>query len=297
MSFTQKILQFQFTLAQGSFAGSGSGANTLTLPILRSTIKVVKAGGDSFNQMQASVWGMTASHMNQLSTLGVKIQQVPTNTVTVLAGNSLDGLAILFQGTVYDAYADLQAQPEVAFRIACQTALAELITPVPSTSYKGSTDVTTVMAGLAKQMNLAFENNGVSVIIPNQYYSGSAAIQAQQAANDAGISWIIENGKMAIWPKNGTRAAAGTGIPIISYKNGTMIGYPAFTAQGVMVRCVYNAAIKFGAKVQIESTIPQANGVWTVRSDELDLDCQVPNGKWQQTLKIYNPDFPEPVVR
>lgn len=297
MSLVARRLEIEFTLSKDNPGGSSfgqGGANTLRLKDVRISAKVVKAGGATMGAMSASVYGMTLKSMNQLSTLGMRIQFVPRNTAALFAGDADGNMKLVYKGTVTQAYADMNAAPEVAFQVQCQTGAAEAVTAIPPTSYKGGVDVAEVMKTLAGQMGLGFENNDVSVQLADPYFAGSARQQAEQVANQAGISWVIDNGTLIIWPKNKARKTAkrfilmpGTGL----------IGYPAYTAQGIMVKNLFNPAIQFGSEIEVQSDLKPACGVWAVYGIEHDLDAIVPNGRWQSTLQCFDPNFAPPLVR
>jgi hypothetical protein len=239
------------------------------------------------------VYGMTLSLMNKLSTLGMSIQLVPRNTVLVQAGDAISGLSTVFIGTITNAWADFQAAPEVSFHVEAHTGLIEAVAPVPASSYTGPTTVVSIMSSLATQMGLAFEDNGVDVTLSSPYFYGSARNQAQACAEAADINWVIDNASLIIWPKNGGRNGS---IPLVSPDTG-MVGYPAYTAQGLALRTLFNPAIGFGGKIQVQSSLTPACGVWAVYSLNHDLDSQVPRGNWFSDIGAYNPNFPPPVLQ
>jgi hypothetical protein len=59
-----------------------------------------------------------------------------------------------------------------------------------------------------------------------------------------------------------------------------MVGYPAFTAQGVIVRSIYNPSIGFGHKIEVQSDLTPACSEWVVYRLDYELDSMVPHGKW-----------------
>jgi hypothetical protein len=249
VTFVKRKIELAITLT-GAAKFKGTSANTLTLADLRMQTKVIKAGGATKGQLTASIYGMTLSQMNQLSTLGMKIQSVPINTVTIGS--------------------------------------AESIATAKPTSYKGGVDVNVVLAGLAKQMNLVYESNVEPILLSNPYFSGSAWNQMRACANAAGISCTIDDGILAAWPRNGARKSD----PVeVNTKTG-MVGYPAYTSQGIQVRTLFNPALKFGGKVKVTSTLEPATGIWSIFTLDHSLDCLMPNGQWFSTLGCYNPGVP-----
>jgi hypothetical protein len=195
---------------------------------------------------------MPPSLMNQLATLGLVFNLVPKNTLTIMAGDDESGMSTVFGGTIWAAYGDYASQPNVPFHFECLAGAADAAIAVPASSFTGSTDVATIMSGLARQMGLGFENNGVSVKLSSPYLSGSAKVQAQKVADWAGIEWTIDDGKLAIWPKGGNRNTPN--VPTISPSTG-MISYPAFTQQGIIVKTVFNPQISFGSLIKVESSL------------------------------------------
>jgi hypothetical protein len=253
MSYLRRVLQATFTLASGGFAGTQpatTSLNTLKTAGLRMSAKSVNAGGAAMGELQLTIYGMKISEMNTLSTLGMRVQQVPIrNTVTLLAGDSSRMPSVVFEGGIQSAYADLDGQPEACFRMIAKSGLPQAVTAYASSSYEGSADVADVLKKMATQNGLAFENNGVSVIMPDQHYYGSVRKQIETCCNNCGIGWSIDRNTLIIWPRNGSR----TGAAIRVAPDTGMINYPAYSAMGIRVRSIFNPAIKFQGKIEVES--------------------------------------------
>lgn len=303
-TFTRKKLEVSIQLASDTQTNqpntfAGTGADTTTIRDKRMSVRVQNSGAPSNSTALVSIYGMTESVMNQLSTLGMVLNLVPKNVLTIKAGEG-DQLTAVFSGTIVQAYADMAAAPDVPFIMECQSGLAEATGNVPPTSYRGQVAVSTIMSGFARQMNVGFENNGVDGTLTNPYYRGSIDAQRKQCADEAGINAEVVNGNvLAIWPKFGSRTSI-TKIPLIAAPpDGAMIGRPSFTQQGVMYRNLFNPEIAFGAKVEIrtrERALAKANGQWTNYKLDLALDSQLPRGRWEMTGYCYNQDSPNPVI-
>jgi hypothetical protein len=97
MPFTTKLLKFTFDLPGKSFDNSG-GANRLTVEGVRASVSITQGGSADYGQCDITIYGLTQTVMNQLSTLGVKIMFVRRNVVTVSAGDSVNGLSVVYQG-------------------------------------------------------------------------------------------------------------------------------------------------------------------------------------------------------
>jgi hypothetical protein len=303
-TFTQKKIELSIQLASNTQTNqpntfSESGTDSVTITDKRTSVRIQNSGAPSSSASQVMVYGLSGSLMNQLSTLGMVLNLVPKNTLTIKAGDDATGLTTVFSGTIANAYGDYSAAPDVPFILDCQSGLADATANVPATSFSGLTDVAQIMSGFARQMNVGFENNGVTTQLPAPYYRGSVQAQLRQCAEEAGINAEVVNGNvLAIWPRFGSRNIAS--IPMIAAPPaGSMIGYPSFTQQGILVRNLFLPAIAFGGKVQVQTgveALQKANGVWTVYKLDLALDSQVPKGQWSSTMYCYNSDSPNPVL-
>jgi|WetSurMetagenome_2_1015567.scaffolds.fasta_scaffold02788_6 hypothetical protein len=312
MSFVQRLISISVQLASNTQTNqpnsfSESGTDTVTLTGSRASVRISNSGAPADGRAQVKIWGMTPSLMNQLATLGLVFNIVPKNTLTISAGDSVSGMSAVFSGTIYAAYGDYSAQPDVPFIFECLSGVANATAPAISSSFAGTTDVATIMSGIARQMNVGFENNNVSVQIANPYLSGSLKTQADKIAEHAGIEYGIFNGNLlAIWPKGGNRKTPN--IPVISAETG-MVGYPAFTQQGIIVKTIFNTQISFGSLITVQSSLlsgiassqsQQGSSVfptqWAVNKLDLSLDSMFPKGDWLSTIFAYNPGYSKAII-
>lgn len=313
MAFTQKLLSISVQLATNTQTNqpntfAESGTDTATLTGSRTSVQVQNSGSPADGRATVKVWGMTPSLMNQLATLGLVFNLVPKNTLTIQAGELVNGspqMTNVFTGTIWAAYGDYAAQPNVPFMFECLSGAADAVLSVPPTSFPQSFDVANAMSGFARQMNLGFENNGVSIQLPTSYFSGSAKVQAQKCADAANISWGIVNGNMlSIWPKGGNRNTPN--VPVISKANGKLVSYPAFTQQGIIVKSIFDPTISFGSLIEVQSSLlsgissAQSGNTfpsqWAVNKLDLMLDSLVPKGQWLSTIHAYNPNYAKAIL-
>jgi hypothetical protein len=287
-TFTQKILSFQFSLAGGSpTAGAANTATVTTSPPqgahsgIRASANIKISGGDSTSgRLEAVLYGLPLSLMNQLTVLPGILNAVGDNRVTVQAGDADNGMALVFDGTIFTAYPDGNAPPAMAFHVAANADAYSRMKPAPSTSVAGTADTATLMGQLAGQMGLTLENNGVNVKVSNPYLWGPPRVQAQQLARMAGIQMLVDKGKLAIWPAGGARG----GAPISISKDTGMIGYPRFSSASIVVQTLFTPAIEYGKQMTVQSEIAAANGTWGIKNLDLELESFMPRGKWQATI-------------
>ncbi len=236
--------------------------------------------------LDLQVWGMRQSVMDDLSTLGMRVNLLPRNAVTVEAGDDVDGYGTVFVGTTINCWGDCGQAPEVPFRVEGQTAAAGAVLPSAPTSISGSADAATILSGLANQLGLRFENNAVSVKLSSPYYFGSPRDQALAIVQDAGINWNGgDDGVLAIWPQNGSRGGT---IPFISTTTG-LIGYPTYTANGIEIRTIFNPSITLGAQIQVKSSLKGATKTWNVYAIDHSLDALLPGGLWESRIACLPP--------
>lgn len=279
MKLKSRRINVTFQLGEGQF-GEG-GFDTVKLEGLRCVVNVDQSGGYGMGVMNLRVYGMNPSVMNQLSTMGMRAGFTTKNRVLVEAGDQ-SSMSLVFDGTISQAWVDFQDMPNVALTVVACAGLIESVRKVQPSSYSGTVDVATIMADLAKEMGLAFSNNGVSFMLDNPTYNGTGRDQVVKAAEAAGINFIIDRGVLEIWPKNGTR---GGFVPLISSETG-LIGYPAFNAMGLTLKTEFNPGVAQGRKVRVESSLPQACGTWAVSRVDHDLSSELPGGPWMSTLEV-----------
>ena len=188
MAFTQKTLAADFTLANGSFSGGG---NTHTVQGLRMSARIVSTG-EGYATMELSIWGMTLSEMQQLTVLPILPTAIGNNTITLRVGDNGTADQAMYQGTIRSAFVDGTSQPNVAFRVQCQSGLLEQVKPVPAISHPGTSDVATVMGEIAKSMGRTLENSGVNVKLSIVNLPGTAGRQAAALARHASIQWTLD---------------------------------------------------------------------------------------------------------
>lgn len=279
MSFTDKRLEVDFSLAQGNFQGGG---NSYTARGLRMSARITTPGGEDVGNLALSIWGMTLSEMNALTVLPTGATAVGQNNVTVRAGDTSSCETIVFNGTINFAYCDATKAPDVCFRVFAIGGHIERIKPASAYSALGSSDVGKVMGALAQKMGRRFENNGISgMFVQNLNLPGALLQQVAALAKMTSLEWTLEKDVLAAWKPGNARMGATTEIN----KGTGMVSSPAFVASGICVTTEFQGTLKFGAKINVQSILQPACGAWYVTFIEYALDCLVPNGAWFATLQ------------
>ncbi len=280
---TQRLIDVTFSIGTGT---DGTGKPVVTkYSGLRVSANIVEAGGVNVPTGQFTIYGMTPDDMNKVSSLGLVYLRTRKNTITVEAGDAINGMSQVFQGIIGEAYVDFGGAPDAALQVTSFDGLIQTLQPVAPTSYNGSAPVASIMAILAAQIGYAFENNGVSSVLSNPYFSGTAKDQIQACAQAANINYQMRQGLLAIWPKSGNR---GFPIPTVSPESG-LIGYPTYASNGIVFRTVFNPAIIAGNQVKLQSSLPQAVGNWNVYQISHSLESNTPHGSWESEVYVLRP--------
>lgn len=294
MTFARRIINLTMTLgatpqnANPTFPGTNS--NVVNVKGLRTSVDLVKAGGRGLTTAHVRVRGLPLSVMNQLSTLGVPIiYWVGKNTLAIEAGDEDSGVSTLFIGTITQAWADFDDIPDAAFEMIAFVGAYEAAANAAPTSFPGPFDVATAMSGMATVAGYNFVNNGVNARLPPSYFPGSIMAQIKALADAAGISYIVDNGTLSIWPagqQNGSAPA------ILLTPDTGLVGYPRYTGQGIAFRCLYTPSMTYGCKVDLQSSLgPNASGEWVVYKLAYDLEAEMPDGAWFCEVEAARPGF------
>lgn len=274
MSFVRRKIDVTIGLGQGSF-GEG-GYNTVKLTGLRAQVTVEKLGSPGTSSAQVRIYGVPQTIMNQVSSLWEPLPRFRDNTVLIEAGDDAGGMSVVFAGGILTAWTDIQP-PDGSLVLYGLTAYKAAMKPVVPSSYPGPVDATLVMSGLAALMDLKFENNGVSgIILSSPYFAGPALLQARECADAADIEMTVDDTTLAIWPKGGARGGA---IPLIAPGKG-LVGFPSYNGNGISLKTEYNPSLMFGGKIQVQSSIQAACGLWNVWHLVHDLSSETPGGPW-----------------
>ena len=234
-------------------------------------------------EMHLNIWGMSLETMDKLTTFGPIMQERRHNEITVTAGEEGKLMPTVYIGAISRAFADMNSAPDVRFSIFANSADQDQVNIVPEKDHKGGIDVALVVADLAKEMNKTFQNHGVSFILKDRFYYGTALMQMRECARDANINFSIERNILSIWPKDGYKK--GTAIEI-SPTTG-MVGYPTFSGQGVFCTTLYNPEIELGRPVKVISSMKVACGIWNPVGVWHLLETETPQGAWFTQVATY----------
>jgi hypothetical protein len=281
-SFTKKKLDLTITLGTGTF-GADVGS-TVTLTDLRMFADITSPCGESMGALSLRVLGLSQSMMNQLTVIG-PINQVKEKNKILLAAGDDHGTATVFNGTIFSAWADYSAAPDVTLNIIAYAGLEVAVKPVEASSYPVTADAADILEKIAYDAGLDFVNDNVSVQLTNPYYPGTARRQILACVRDSQINHKIENNTLTIWNK-GT-AISNADVVLIAPETG-MVGYPALSSQGMTLKSLFIPKLILGGAIQVKSSMmPKANGEFIVSKYNHNLSSEAPGGPWFTTVDCY----------
>ncbi|MEG0868818.1 MAG: hypothetical protein RSG77_17435 [Hafnia sp.] len=269
MTYKKRILKFQFTLSEGVFEEPDN--NILTIENIKAELEIGAYGGISGTTLEARVYGLSIKNMALLSYKGIQYNGAKQNMMKVWA----DDRPVFF-GSITNCFADLNKMPDAPLIIsAFSTGFDQSITAAPF-SKEGVASVNEIITTIAASIGYTVVNNGVLAKLENPYFEGNPISQIQQCAHAAGIEIDFRLGAIYIWPQGGSIDDT---IPLISPQHG-LIGYPVFSNYGINFQCQYSDLILRGRKIQLETSLPNGSGVYTVQSAVHHLSTWTEGGPW-----------------
>lgn len=269
MTYKKRTLKFEFTLKDGAFDESGN--NILTIDNIKAEIEIGAYGGITGTTLEARVYGLSIDNMALLSYKGIQLNGAKQNMMKVWA----DDRPVFF-GSITNCFADLNQMPDAPLIIsAFSTGFDQSIAAVPF-SKEGVASVNEIITTIAASIGYTVVNNGVLTKLENPYFEGNPISQIQQCAHAAGIEIDFRLGAIYIWPQGGSIDDT---IPLISPQHG-LIGYPVFSNYGINFQCQYSDLILRGRKIQLETSLPNGSGVYTVQSAVHHLSTWTEGGPW-----------------
>ncbi len=290
MTYVRRYIDVTFY--GGKLGGQQIRFNARGKYALRTSARIIRAGGYNLSELQLQIRGLSLDHINQLSTLGALVHPNYGIKVQVDAGDEINGMSTVFVGNIQQAWADMKAMPDCPFHVLAKAGGEAAVKPTEPTSFKGPTDAVQLLQQLAGKAGLGFQDYGLKKKIANPYFWGSPWKQMKEIVDACVGECIIEHEKLMVWPKNGTGGGA------LDIRPGTGLrDYPSFTQYGVQVRYEFHREIQYRSVMNITSDIKPACGPWAIIRIDYDLQSNTPRGNWFAILdgaKLDSPVLPIP---
>lgn len=294
LSFSNpKNLKFVITLGIGNpnnFAAGGVQYNTITLQGLKASVYINNAGAFNLGTLQAQIFGVNQQDMNALTSTqwSFLAGQLP-NTVQVWA---IDGQqeTLVFNGIYLNGWGVYTGMPSVYMYIEGMVGYAQQMISAGPTSMSVDTTVSAVMRNLALQMGLQFINDlTTEIAVKKGTYLGNTYMEQAKTLMQMFNFWMYvdpsTNPATLVICNNGTPRS--NVAPVISPQTG-LIGYPQFNGTGILFESYFNPSILFGGSVNVQSSVPKANGNFIVTSMAHELSSVTSGGSWKTMANAVN---------
>lgn len=293
-TFTVKDLRFTFTLSNNAVFRYPDNSNVLQVQGLRDTAILKGAGLPAFPEAELTIYGLTQSDMNALTSLQFQPSAMQRNSVLVEADNGDgQGFSAVFAGQIITAGPEYTGIPHVPLKVHARILGFESLNPATATSYTGTTNVVDIVRTIAVKMGKTVENNGVTATLTNPYFSGTLADQLRAVKQQSGIQIFPEFDEKVIAIAPPGVARSNQPVFTLSPTSG-LVGYPRLDYQRgfVWVKALYNPAFRFGGPIVVkDSTVPLANGSWVIGTITHTLEAQTYNGQWFSDMLLYPPSL------
>lgn len=269
-------LVIAFKLKNGTFS---DGKNTKTCQNIRMSCSIEGDPPPKGFSAKATIFGMNEEDMNVI--VGVTRTLRGSATMQIYAGDSRNKPAIVFSGWVFDARINYNEMPAVSLDITAFVLGALKSIRYKTISYKKPVKAQNIIEGIANQVGMGFENDGVDKEIRSCYLDGTVGGNIDAICRAKNIRYSIENNVIAIWSEQ-----RNIPLPTVNVENG-LVGYPTATVNSISFVTLFNPTIKYGGRVKLESVIQQCTGTFSVLSITHNLSSQSPNGDWFSAIQSY----------
>jgi len=275
MAFAERELRFTF---------SGEKTGTLSVAGLRAFASIQVYQGRLGVSAQVRIWGLTMAQMNAYSSRISSSVGVYDFSLTIEAGDVGGTLRKIVDGSIMRSYVDLSGSPESAFNVSV-VGIYDAAKAVAPTSQPGAQNAEDLIAAICAGSGLKFQNNGAHAVLRNHSTYGSTVDQMVDIARAAKFEILIEGKNVSVYPANGTV----DGVIVEVGPDDGMVGYPVFWEAGIIVTTLFDPQIRVGRQMSVTSSIPNANGLWTIVRANHDLATMLREGPWFTTAFLAAP--------
>ena len=254
-SFTKKKLRVILTLHKDD------QVHTLTYEGIEIHATIEKPGEPDQNKATVELYNISMDAMRDITTLAFKPLQNKNNQIAIFAGDDETGMSQCFSGEIQTAYADFSSAPTISMHIEAAAGSFSALKASPPIAVNGSQSAASLIEQFAIESGYTFQNNGVSAQVRNAVLNGSPIQKARAVANMVGCELIIDDSVVKIQP---FEKGLDEGNAVLMSKEAGMLGYPAFTNDGIHLRCLYNPDLQLGGMVEVDSIVPGAKGTWKI---------------------------------
>lgn len=275
-------LRFEFQAGKGSFDSAGN--TKISISDVKAIADVEYTGNYGGYRADVTIYGLGQDLIAMLSAKGIGPY---TNTDLLISMDIYANETLIFSGSIYACYANMNTVPEAGLVINAVAGLDLMRASTKPYSVKGSTPVVDILSSICTPNGYNVETYGISGYSgSNSYFVGSPLEQVRQVCMHFDFQMAISGKTVTVWKRS---EGINTVIAEVSPDNG-LIGYPVFTQAGIMYQTTFSPYLAQGQQVKLTTSLPNATGTYLNFAVRHRLSSWIKQGPWIsvcQASKIY----------
>ncbi len=257
----------------------GDRALTYAFEQHRMVIQVAQ-GGNQFGNAKVQIFGVPLDAMNKIARLWLEVLS-PSNTDT-LSIDVWDGSNFVpfFNGVITWSAINASGAPQIALEIEANSAMVAMNTVAPPYAQDTPIALQDALQQILGPTDLVveFAESVPALQIQKAHLIGSPMDQASTLMNYfPELTWYINLQRFLVRPVNGPLGSD----PVRINKTTGMIGYPTYSTSGVTLATIFDARIRPGLALDIQTDFDFVNRTkWVAAVLQHTLEPNKPGGNW-----------------
>lgn len=240
----------------------------------------VGQGGNQFGNAKVQIFGVPLDAMNKIARLWLEVLS-PSNTDT-LTIDVWDGANFVpfFNGVITWSAINASGAPQIALEIEANSAMVAMNTVAPPYAQDTPIALQDALQQILGPTDLVveFAESVPALQIQKAHLIGSPMDQAATLMNYfPELTWYINLQRFLVRPVNGPLG----GDPVRINRTTGMIGYPTYSTSGVTLATIFDARIRPGLALDIQTDFDFVNRTkWVAAVLQHTLEPNKPGGNW-----------------
>lgn len=270
--YSSNKLTFEFDCGTGSFDSSGN--NKLRITDVKALAKVSYSGNYGGYQADVTLFGLGLELITILSSRGIGFA---TDLKVNIGMNIYANDTQIFSGMIFSSYANMNSIPESGLVINAFAGLDIARKSTKAYTFNGTTSLQNILKSICTPFGYEIITYGLDGLQgTNPHFEGSPLEQVRQVCFHFDLLMAINGTTITLWKRSN---GINTIKALVSPDNG-MIGYPVFTQSGIMYQTQFSPYLTAGQQVEIQTSLPNASGVYTNFAVDHYLSSWVKDGPW-----------------
>lgn len=264
---------------------SAQGERALTYVFEQQRMDIAVAqGGGQWGQAKVKIFGVPLEAMNKIARLWLEVlTPLATDKLVIDVWDGNDYVPF-FNGVITWSAINASNAPQVAMEIEASDAMAAQLEVAPpyvaDTPVKLEDALTQILSPVGLVVELAESVRDYQ--FQKTHMTGTAMEQASRIMSYfPELTWYINLQRFLVRPVNGPLG----GAPIQIDKTTGMIGYPTYSTSGIQVATLFDARIRPGLALDIQTVFDFVNRTkWVAAVLQHTLQPNMPGGQWMTAI-------------